>query len=282
MKKYKLFLGISLGILGAIPAAEASVYTCHKGECSYLFSDFPFSHLLEQVRPIFQMSNARLDFCEADESTRTCVSQGLNWQATSTNNLALFSIPVARVVPHKNTLDIEYLVAANTFLPDCRLSPTTLAEGENQTLRIASDSFSCDITDFQKTYIQNTFFVDFIDFDRAVLGGHYLIRTQGEFQAEKSGYMLMQFTDGTKRMPLLMTPPVTLAETPTIYQTTPAEGDFVTDVKEAAEKSAWHIKDWWQQLKYSLNFDDGKPNPNHWWNRLVDKAKKIFFLEPLN
>ena len=287
--KHILFLGMALVIGSFCTSAEASLYVCQKGKCDYADGDLSLKPWIRQLHPFFKTQNARIDFCEADPKTRTCLSTGLHWVARSKAMSINFAIPVARTLPQKKTLTIDYFVTANASLPSCSFSPTTFEEADNKTIRIVSHAFDCQISGLSRTKLQNTFFVDYIDFDNAVIGAQYAIQTHGETSSNAVGYTLMKFRDGNTLLPLVPQPYYgEMPEPPNSEQTrkmaianAPPQPE-----KEPMDKFVDGVKDWWQELKESFNLDKPKrrtaPNEEpHWWQKFSDNFMKVFYLEPL-
>ena len=289
MKKNVLFLLLPLVICTVSFSSAASLYVCQKGSCFYIESLIPTKTWLRKLYPLFKQKDARIDFCEADEKTHTCMAEGLNWYATSPNITAFLSIPVARTLPQKNTLIVDYLVRANESTPECNFSRSTLEAMENQNIRLISHLFSCQIMDFGKTQIQNTFYIDYIDFDNAVLGAKYQIQTHGELASSSAGYALMKFRNGNTLRPLIVEP--YYGEEPQIPTDTDLDRQIrhnriATDDEGTEHPLITELSDWWYELKQSFNLDSPKPakvrEDAHWWTKFTDKVSKILYLEPLD
>ncbi len=289
-KKFlSLFIAFVIGTFSF--SSAASLYVCQGGKCSYINNSTPAKPWLRKLYPLFQQRNVRIDFCEANKKQRFCLAEGLNWYATSQNITAYFSIPVARTLPQRNTLQMDYLVRVNEFIPSCGFSLSTLEAMEDQTIRLVSHFFPCQVTDFGKTQIQNTFYIDYIDFDNAVLGAKYQIQTHGMLSSESAGYTLMKFRDGKTLRPLVVEP--YYGEEPEVPDVTSLDRkmrhmtthELTADQANQEHPLITEISDWWDELKRSFNLDNPSPTEvhedDHWWTKFSHKFMKVFYLEPL-
>ncbi len=288
--KQILFAGLFCCFTAFSFSGNATLYVCQKGRCDYTVDDMSLKPWIRQLHAFFKTPNARIDFCESDSKKRACLKNSLNWVAKSSLTEVYFSIPVARTIPNKRTLLIDYLVTANEFLPSCSFSNSTFEPADNGTIRLVSNAFDCQLTGIGRTKLQNTFFIDYIDFDNSVVGGSYIIQTHGEISGNATGYALMKFRDGNTLQPLVPQP---------YYGEMPAAPDAhqarrlakaLDDSAHSEEKSTMDkfidgVQDWWEQLKESFNLEHPKRRyPNEeptWWDNFSDKFLKVFYLEPL-
>ena len=295
MKKQILSLLFTFILCTFSFSSAKAFYFCENGSCSSVGKGSSLKPLFPKIYALFKARNARIDFCEADSKKHSCLSDGLSWYASSPLITAFFSIPVARTLPQQNTLLIDYLVKANEYLPSCGYAISTFDEAENQTIRLTSHNFSCHITDFGKTHLQNTFFIDYMDLDNRILGGKYLIQTSGAITGNSAGYALMKFRDGQTLLPLVVEP--YYGEMPKV----PSAADMARLARQIPDSpnaqvagmspDAPHpllegLDDWWGDLKDTVNLD--KPAPvvvqedDSWWVRFTDGLKKLIYLEPLD
>lgn len=288
-------------ILGTFSfSSAAALYVCENGSCSYTEKGQSVQPWIPKVYAFFKARNARIDFCEADPKSHACLTEGLNWYANSPMFTAFFSIPVARTLPQQNSLLVDYLVKVNEYLPTCNFAISTVEETEKQALRLVSHAFSCQITDFGKTQLQNSFFIDYVDLDNKVLGAKYIIQTSGAIKGNSAGYTLMKFRDGQTLLPLVVEPyygeEPNVPEVPELRQLArqdaasadafaDGESDYKVDYEHAEHPLVEGVRDWWAELKYSINLDKPKTTKvqedDHWWTKFTNKLMKIIYLEPL-
>ena len=291
MKKQILFflLAFVMGMLSK--PSHALLYVCKNKACSYVSNEISMRPWVKEIYPFFKTKDARIDFCEADSRSHYCLTEGLNWYASSPVTTVFLSIPVARTLPHQTTLIMDYLVKANEFMPSCSFALSTLDEADNQTIRLTSHNFSCDIHDFGKTNLQTTFFIDYIDFDNMVLGAKYMIQTQGGLAGNSAGYTLMKFRDGKTLRPLVVEP--YYGEKPEV----PNSKDmahlmrkydnltYTDGTSGQPHPLKKELADWWFELKRSFDLDTPKPKEvpedAHWWPKFVNKFMKVLYFEPL-
>ena len=316
MKRILLFC---LMFICSVSSAGASVMVCQKGVCDHTTGKTDMNSWLQKLRTLFETSNVRIDFCEADFGTHLCLHPNLDWTAQSANIDVSFRIPVARTLPHKNTLLIDYMVSANEALPACSPSNSIFEVAGNNTFRLASQSFDCKILGLSPTKLQNTFFIDYIDFDNAVAGAQYTIQTHGEINGTSTGYTLMKFRDGDSLLPIVVQPyRGKMPEAPNIYAAPKIEPKPAPQPPESfLNKFATGVKTWWDKLKESFVSSDeeterlffeenddkmgamkgmrsqNKITPKKerstpdcaqetWWDRFTDTFMKVIYLEPLD
>lgn len=289
--RHVLFLGLMLLIGGTTVPSDAAFLICQNGKCDYANEHITLKPWLRKLYCFFKTPDARIDFCEADPKTHTCLYDALNWTARSPATTVYFSVPVARSLPYKNTLLLDYLVTANVFQPSCGFSTTTFEEAKNNTLRMVSHAFECQLTGVSKINLQSTFYIDYIDFDNSVIGGQYAIQTHGEINSTATGYTLMKFRDGKTLLPLVPQP--YFGEIPSAPN--PEEVRKLAIAKARAQRPEpkdsfdsfiQGVQDWWEELKESFNLDRPKvrlPNEEpHWWDTFSEKFLKVFYLQPLD
>ena len=287
--KYRLYMGFFALCVGMAVPSHASLYICQKGLCDYAVEDMALKPWIHQLHAFFKTPNARIDFCEADPKQHICLKDSISWVARSPVVDVNFSVPVARTLPQKNTLLMDYLVSANAFLPSCSFSNTTFEEADNHTIRLVSNAFECQLTGVGSTKLQKTFFIDFIDFDNSIIGAQYTIQTHGEISGNATGYAMMKFRDGNTLMPLVPQP--YFGEMPAAPDSRTAQHimkqqQMMNNPEEEENPLITGVQDWWEQLKESLNLDTPRrrtPNEEpHWWNKLTDTFMKVIYLEPLD
>lgn len=285
MRIFSVILGIFFLLASYVPTtAHASLFVCQNSRCNYVDETLPLKPWIRKLHKLFKTPNVRMDFCESSPQNRSCVSDGIKWVAQSAVMGVGFDIPVARTLPQQNTLIVDYLVRANESLPTCGFSQSTFEPAENHMIRLVSRDFSCRVTDIGEIHLQNTFFIDYIDFDNAVIGAQYTIQTHGEIQGIGSGYTLIKFRDGNTLKPLVPMPDYgDMPDAPDAAQA----ARYMRQQDSSETSLTETLQDWWQDLKDSLNLDKTRhtsaPNqPDTWWNRLTNKALKIFYLEPLD
>ena len=291
--KRTLFLLIMLLCFGLSFSANASLFICEKGRCDYTMQGITIKPWLRKLYAFFKAPNARIDFCEANPKNHSCLEKGLNWQARSPVADVYFSIPVARTLPHKTTLLLDYMVSANAFLPQCGFSISTFEEAGDNTIRLVSNAFECQLMDFGRIKLQNTIFIDYIDFDNSVIGGQYTIQTHGQIQGLASGYTMMKFRDGNTLLPLVPQPYYgEMPKAPTAEEARQiakqmAEAQMPPTEESGMDRFINGVKDWWEQLKESFNLDKPKKPASPydeptWWDKFSDNFMKVFYLEPLD
>ncbi len=293
MKRYLVYLTFLTTLLGSCLTAQARVMVCQHGVCDWTEAVNPW---MLQLAKLFKEPNLRIDFCQADQGSRSCISEGINWDAFSPSTPISFSIPVARALPGRKSLMFDYLLLANESIPKCTFSETSLDISPNQEVRLASQLAQCTLSEGFTMHIQETFLLDYLDFDAAVFGGHYSIQSSDMVQSAANGYALLKLRDGTTSKPLVAKPYYSpdprlrnnIYYTPDgrrfvdgQYQPEGA-GDWWTELKKDAAAN-------WESMKVTFNMDmtekekeaAREANPT-FWNRFTDTFMKVIYFEPLN
>jgi len=293
MKKHLIYLAFFVAILCSCLTANARISVCQNGLCDWTETIEPWMNKLAKS---FAAPNLRVDFCQADEGTRSCIGEGISWDAYSPTSPIVFTIPVARALPGREALMFDYLILANESAPKCTFSSTSLSMTPNKEIRLASQSAQCVLSQGLTMQINETFLIDYLDFDASILGGHYSIQTSDSIHSATSGYALLNLRDGKTSRPILgkkyhSPDPQTMGN---IYYT-PDGRRFVNGRFEPYEEDDWwarlksSLSENWQRIKKVFNMDlseEEKALPANqrptFFDKVSDTFMKVIYLEPLD
>ncbi|OPZ76740.1 MAG: hypothetical protein BWY78_01274 [Alphaproteobacteria bacterium ADurb.Bin438] len=141
-----------------------------------------------------------VSICEADPSTRNCLSNDIKFNMVAGAGSAVGAIPSARILevrlrPQGKTVDIalDYNLFVNSVRPHCVPSRTAAIVRSNAYLNLESAGFNCQINGQDKSAVTFLQAVDHIDLDYGVIGASYSIGMSGTAYGGGSGYMVMRF-----------------------------------------------------------------------------------------
>jgi len=205
MKRSWIFCALVMASQMIVSSAQAAdLVVCQNERCSVLP---PYSNTrpyLEQIKNLLKASaNGKIDFCDASPQTRLCQNNAIYWTAFSDANRFDMAIPTARINNVEDDIALDYVVEANGAYPRCMFSPLEISMLPDKQLRIVSYAYNCRLLDTEPMNIQKILYIDFIDLDKQVIGGTYLIQNGGAIQGETSGYALMQLRDADTPLPLI-------------------------------------------------------------------------------
>lgn len=146
--------------------------------------------------------NARL--CEADPHTRQCLDEGLSVplrEGLSTGTLRVSHATFERVALLPAVRKVQISVAwgarydgASRY--SCRQGDWDVDLSRVGKALITADDVYCRTKGYGNTLMTAMFDLDFVDTDRAVMGGTYAIGVSGTIFGGRSGYVLMSLPNG--------------------------------------------------------------------------------------
>jgi hypothetical protein len=183
------------------PKPKGSVVVCRQGQCQTIRNYMTPEFVNNIVFNLFNNNmGSDVEICEADPSTRNCVSDDLRFSMVAGAGSAVASIPSARVIetrlrPQGKVVDIalDYNLFVNGVRPHCVPSRTAAIVKSNAYLNLESAGFYCQINGQDKSSLTFLQAVDHIDLDYGVIGASYSIGMSGSAYGGGSGYMVMRF-----------------------------------------------------------------------------------------
>lgn len=183
--------------------AQNSVLVCRARQCaeaSYAMSQgFLFNKIDQMMKR--NVGKAVL-LCEADPVSHVCLTQGLEIQTQAAFEPVAIKIDGleltdSQLVSGQTALNMvfDYKVKANETFPKCQLGISQLNVQAVDKVDLATDDFNCQITETGNTALNATYNIDYLDFDYGFIGAYYTIGVGEAVKGDKTGYVLMRFTD---------------------------------------------------------------------------------------
>ena len=202
-------LSLLSGVLGvffstsvwAVPTS--SVQLCTAGECKEAIRVATPVALYERLGELFTKNTGRkITFCDADPAIRLCFQQKLMVSASSpfmTANVSVDSADMSDVKLSGEETSLTALldmsVEANGTYPTCGTAQATVVVGDSDKVSVVLDNFGCAFTSTLVSDLNMGFAVDYIDFEKAVLGGYYTFSVSQAMHGMRSGYALLRFAE---------------------------------------------------------------------------------------
>lgn len=183
------------------PKPKGSVVVCRQGQCQSVRNRMTPEFVNNIVFNMFN-NNAGFDvnICEADPSTRNCISEDIKFNMVSGVSGAVGAINSARVLevrlrPQGKVVDIalDYNFFVNAIRPHCMPSRTGVIVKSNNYLMMESAGFNCQISGQEPSAVTLLQAVDHIDLDYGVIGATYSLGVSGPAYGGGTGYMVMRF-----------------------------------------------------------------------------------------
>ena len=205
MRRLLAFCAIAITAQMIVPCAKAAeLIVCENEFCSIAPPQADISQYLIRIKDLLVSSaNGRVDFCDASPVTHLCQNDAISWKAFSDSNQFDMAIANARVNVIDKNVSLDYILEANNSFPRCMFSPLKLTVLPDKQLRLVSYVYNCRLLETEPANLQKIFYVDFIDFDKRVIGGSYILQSGGAIEGETSGYALMQIRDAKTPLPLV-------------------------------------------------------------------------------
>lgn len=205
--KLGLFSGVlSVFIATTAMAVQPTLLICQDRECADVKTTLTKKMLHTHLNELFgQNIGKNITFCDAVPGTQVCYEESLKMSADSNILSADIAIPTARILDVNQGNDplilnmlLDTEVEANKTYPACETAPAKIAIGDSTELSIAIDNFNCSTTGNSKTGLNMGFAVDYIDFDKAVIGAYYTMTVSNALKGNRSGYALIHFEQKPK------------------------------------------------------------------------------------
>lgn len=194
-------LTMSQNVTVVPPKPKGSVVVCRQGQCQAV-RNYMTPEFINNI--VFNMFNNNTGFdvaiCEADPSTRNCLSNDIKFNMVAGASSAVGAINSARVLevrlrPQGKVVDValDYNFFVNSIRPHCMPSKTGVIVKSNNYLMMESAGFDCQITGQEPSAITFLQAVDHVDLDYGIIGATYSLGVSGPAYGGGSGYMVMRF-----------------------------------------------------------------------------------------
>ena len=205
VKKMPLLTGI-LGLLlsssaWAMPTSVTQL--CANDKCINANQVVTPVALYHRLGELFTKNTGRkITFCDADPSIHLCFQQMLKMSASSSVMTADVKIDAADMLEVKMSQDetsltalLDMSVEANGTYPDCATAQAQVVVDKSDKVSVMIDNFGCAFTSTSTSDLNMGFDIDYIDFEKAILGGYYTFSASQAMHGMKSGYALLRFAE---------------------------------------------------------------------------------------
>ena len=194
---------LSVCLITTQTLAQNGLLVCRARQCaetSYTMSQgFLFNKIDQMMKR--NIGKAVL-LCEADPVSHVCLNQGLTVPAQTAIEpidikIAGLELTDSQLISGQTALKavFDYKIKANATFPKCQLGVSQLTVSDVDKVELATNDFDCQITETGNTAINATYNVDYLDFDYGFIGAYYTIGVGETVKGDKTGYVLMRFTD---------------------------------------------------------------------------------------
>lgn len=179
---------------------------CRNYGCTKLNDRITRTFLFNSLANTFMMnSHSRVNICEADPFTRSCLQSGISFPARVGVANALVKIPRATISTvnistglSRANIGITYDFLVNGISRRCEPTVMEIMVPSNGQATLANREFGCRMTADGKTAVSLLINIDYIDLDYGILGGYYSFGVQGPTAGGGTGYALFK-TEYTNR-----------------------------------------------------------------------------------
>lgn len=183
-----------------------SVLICKANQCVATNHNMSREYLHNQVFSLLSANTGKsIRICEADASTQQCVQNGISLPIYSPTIQTMAHISKARLVDARSVTDvpahdfiIDYKMKTGDMFPSCQTALSRVGTRHAGSVEIMSPKFNCRLTQTGTTTFSLAYHVDYIDFDKGVIGAVYSIAADKQLKGNGSGYVLLDFDNGVK------------------------------------------------------------------------------------
>lgn len=183
-----------------------SILVCKANQCVATNHNMSREYLHHQVASLLSANTGKgIRLCEADASTHQCVQNGISLPIESNTIHTMANITKARLVDARSVTDvpaydfiIDYKMKTGDIFPSCQTALSRVGMRHAGSVEIMSPKFNCRLTQTGTTTFSLAYHVDYIDFDRGVIGAMYSIAADNQLKGNGSGYVLLDFDNGVK------------------------------------------------------------------------------------
>jgi hypothetical protein len=173
---------------------------CRQGNCTRLNDRITRTYLFNTLSNIFMLnSHSKMNICEADPFTRSCLQSGISFPAYVGIANALIKIPQASINQvtvstglSQTKLALSYTVLVNGIETQCSQTTAEILVPNEASATLTSPNFTCNLTSDGTSSVSLMLSLDYIDLDYGIMGGYYSLGMQGPAQGGGTGYMLFK------------------------------------------------------------------------------------------
>lgn len=204
MNMYPILLFVSCSVLFATAtiAQTPSILICRAKQCVEARQTVSREYLFNQVSQLLDKNIGKdISLCEADPTTRVCLTSGISFPAHSQTIQTSISISAiklidAKILPNVTGIDLilDYKIKAGDTFPRCQTALSRLGVMSSDNIQTMSPQFNCHLTETGNTVLSIVYNIDYIDFDYGMVGAHFSAASGQSILGGKTGYALMRFT----------------------------------------------------------------------------------------
>ena len=180
-----------------------TVLVCRARQCAETSYSMSQGFLFNKIDQMMKRNVGKaVLLCEADPVSHVCLNQGLEIPAQASFEQVDIKVDGLeltneQLISGQTALEVvfDYKIRANKTFPKCQLGVSRLTVPSVDKVELATNDFTCHITETGRTAINATYNIDYLDFDYGFIGAYYTIGIGEAVQGDKTGYVLMRFTD---------------------------------------------------------------------------------------
>ena len=180
-----------------------TVLVCRAHQCAETSYSMSQGFLFNKIDQMMKRNVGKaVLLCEADPVSHICLNQGLEIPAQASFEQVDIKVDGLeltneQLISGQTALEavFDYKIRANKTFPKCQLGVSRLTVPSVDKVELATNDFTCHITETGRTAINATYNIDYLDFDYGFIGAYYTIGIGEAVQGDKTGYVLMRFTD---------------------------------------------------------------------------------------
>ena len=190
---------------------EKPIVICRQKGCTELNDKMTRSYLFNAIANLLYVNNkTKVYLCEANTSTRACISNGLKYAVNIGGTAAVVYIPsltITDVSFSQNLKKISFMFSydlyANGLKSFCTSAYNTIEISENKQALIRDNNYKCQLTSDLPSTTYNIYNIDYVDLDYGIIGAYYSTGMSGASHGGHDGYVLMkfQYTDANLAKP---------------------------------------------------------------------------------
>ena len=177
------------------------VVICRQKGCTELNDKMTKSYLFNTIASLFYVNNkTKVYMCEANTSTRACISNGLKYAVNIGGTAGVIYIPsltVTDVSFSKNLQRINFMFSydlyANGLKSFCTSAYNTIEFSDTKQVLIRDNNYKCQLTSDLPSVSYNIYNIDYVDLDYGIIGAYYSTGMSGASHGGHDGYVLMKF-----------------------------------------------------------------------------------------
>ncbi len=180
--------------------ANKPMVICRDFACTTLNDKITRTFLFNSLANMFMLnSETRLNICEADPFSRSCLQSGISFPVRAGIANAMVKIPKATLSQvnvstgmSKATVGITYEFLVNGIDRRCEPTIMDIIIPVNSQATLATREFTCNMTSDGLSNVSVMVNIDYIDLDYGILGGYYSLGMQGPTSGGGTGYVLFK------------------------------------------------------------------------------------------